>query len=72
MGIVTVEQLLAVCKLEMERGNGNKQIYISADDEGNCFHPLVFTFTELTKDNQDDFLIYNGKVLDKDKHIILG
>lgn len=71
-GIITVEQLKAVCELEIENGNGDKQIYISTDDEGNSYHPLFFTFTPLTNDNKAFFEAWGRDELDPNKHIILG
>jgi hypothetical protein len=45
MEIITVEKLLLLCKQEVEKGNGKKQILISNDDEGNGFHSLFYDFT---------------------------
>ena len=44
MGIVTVKDLFLWCKEEVGRGNGDRKIYISRDDEGNGFHPLYYGF----------------------------
>ena len=72
MDIRIIKELKAVCELEISKGNGDKQIYISADDEGNGFHPLFFTFTKLTEDNVYSFPTCHGESLDPNKHIILG
>ena len=45
MEIVTVEKLFLLCNEEMKKGNGQKQILISDDDEGNGFHSLFYGFT---------------------------
>jgi hypothetical protein len=68
----TVRELKALCEQEIAKGNGDKKIYISVDDEGNGFHPLFFPFTHITEDNRFDFPVYNGAKLDPTKHIILG
>lgn len=45
MGILTIKELMWLCHGEVERGNGERKIYISRDDEGNGFHPLYYGFT---------------------------
>lgn len=41
----TVRELYKACQKEIEKGNGNKYIVISNDNEGNGFHTLFFLFT---------------------------
>lgn len=47
--IITVNQLLEECEKQKSKGNGNKKVYISADDEGNSYHALLFGFTDDSK-----------------------
>jgi hypothetical protein len=47
---ITVNQLLELCLNQMEKGNGDKHILISEDDEGNGYHTLFYGFTD--KDNK--------------------
>lgn len=47
---LTVKQLLKECQEQVSKGNGDKYIIISSDDEGNGFHTLFYGFT----DNADD------------------
>lgn len=42
---ITVKQLFELCKQEINRGNGDKVILISEDDELNGFHTLWEGFT---------------------------
>ena len=42
METITVKQLLKACKEEVAKGNGDKHILISGDDEGNSFHELFY------------------------------
>ncbi len=70
--MITVKELLELCEEQVKLGNGNKQIYISKDDEGNSFHPLNYGFEVLTEDNEDDFDVWGCGDLDHTKHIILG
>ena len=42
---MTVKELLKECQLEIESGNGDKEILISDDDEGNGYHTLYYGFT---------------------------
>lgn len=45
MEIITVNELLKICKGLKDNGFGNKKIYLSSDDEGNDFHPLFYGIT---------------------------
>jgi hypothetical protein len=57
MGYKTVNELLELCKQEIENGNGDRKILLSDDDEGNGYHALYYDFTpaeELFKDDEDD------------------
>jgi hypothetical protein len=47
METLTVKQLLQACKEEIAKGNGDKHILISGDDEGNSFHELFYLFSHL-------------------------
>ena len=47
METITVKQLLKACKEEIAKGNGDKHILISGDDEGNSFHELFYLFTHM-------------------------
>ena len=37
---ITVNQLAAMCKEQQELGNGDKEIIMTSDDEGNEFHQV--------------------------------
>lgn len=47
---ITVKELLYYCKIQVARGNGDKHILISTDDEGNGYHTLFYDF----QDDPDD------------------
>lgn len=47
---LTVNQLLDLCKEQVEKGNGSKHIIISNDDEGNGYHTLFYAFTDNAED----------------------
>lgn len=70
--IYTVKDLLDACSEQVSKGNGNKKVYISRDDEGNGYHALFFGFTDDPKELKqldeycDDL---DGKYDDK---VILG
>lgn len=42
---MTVKELLKACKEQVAKGNGDKSIVISNDDEGNGYHYLWYAFT---------------------------
>lgn len=43
---MTVKRLYALCAAEIKKGNGDKEILLSNDDEGNGFHECYYDFTE--------------------------
>lgn len=45
---LTVRQLMAACRNEIAKGNGDRHILISSDDEGNSFHELWYLFSHLS------------------------
>lgn len=57
-GIITVNGLFDMLKEQIKKGNGNKAILISRDDEGNGYHSLFFGVTDelpTIKQYEDDF-----------------
>lgn len=67
---LTVKELLRQCEIQVKKGNGDKVIIISDDNEGNGFHGLFYDFTE----NLDSFrdMISDSVEDTSDKAIILG
>lgn len=43
---LTVEELFECCKKQIEKGNGDKHIQITTDDEGNGYHTLFYQFND--------------------------
>ena len=43
---LTVKQLKTFCNEQIKKGNGNKHVLISCDDEGNGFHTLFYAFSD--------------------------
>ncbi len=50
MEVITVRKLKDLCNEQIRKGNGDKKILISDDDEGNGYHSLFFPFTDKPKD----------------------
>ena len=50
---LTVRQLLKLCQQEITKGNGDKEVLISTDDECNAFHTLWEGFVSEKKDVAD-------------------
>ena len=79
---ITIKELEQFCKQEIIKGNGNKAIMISNDDEGNGYHYLWYAFTPVEefeepmkiggKIYQEDFYYVDEKVAKKEDTIILG
>lgn len=47
--VITINELLEACKEQVDKGNGDKFVAISNDDEGNGFHMLFYLFTDDTE-----------------------
>lgn len=41
---MTVKELLELCVIQVTKGNGDKNIVISDDEEGNGYHDLFYPF----------------------------
>lgn len=54
MNVLTVKDLYNECKTQIERGNGDRKIMISQDDEGNGYHYLFFGMTKGEEMIDDD------------------
>jgi len=66
---ITINVLKRLVDEEIKKGNGDKYIVISDDNEGNGYHGLFYGFTEA--DNFKDE-IYDSAVNEIDKLVILG
>lgn len=69
--VYTVRQLKLACEKEILKGNGDKVIMLSNDDEGNGLHYLFFGFTPYDSEidwNED----IDERIASKNKTIILG
>ena len=51
---VTVKRLLEFCKEQVKKGNGDKVIVLSDDNEGNGYHGMFYGFTEMSSDYIDE------------------
>jgi hypothetical protein len=67
---ITVKDLLKLCQNEIKKGNGNKHIVISDDNEGNGYHGMFYGFTPCTEDFQNE--IYDSNFSSEKDTIILG
>ena len=54
---IKVRELLELCKEQVAKGNGNKSIMISNDDEGNGYHYLWFGFATGEEMQEDDMFV---------------
>jgi hypothetical protein len=67
---ITVKELYKLCEQEIKAGNGDKNIVISDDNEGNGYHGMFYGFTELDDNVSDQ--IYDSHTCKADDTIILG
>ena len=68
---ITVKELFEACKKQIAKGNGDKHILISDDDEGNGFHTLFYLFQD-NKEEIEMFLAYEHDNHTPDEVVILG
>ena len=47
---ITVKELLSACRKQVDKGNGDKVVLITSDDEGNAYHTLFCMFTDDIED----------------------
>ena len=70
---LTVTELEKFCKEQIKKGNGDKHILISSDDEGNGFHTLFYAFTDADANGFDYLLgLEQDGTHTKDNCVILG
>lgn len=67
---ITINQLKEYCEKQIKKGNGDKVIMISDDDEGNGFHYLWYSFTEIEDEYYD--ISIDERIASKENTIILG
>ena len=68
---ITIKELYEECKKQVEKGNGNKVIMLSDDDEGNGYHYCWYLFSTPDDVMLEDYLIDKGNA-EKEDTIILG
>ena len=67
---MTINKLAKLCQQQIQKGNGNKKIVISDDNEGNGYHGLFYGFTNGLEDYEDD--IYDSCETNIKNLVILG
>lgn len=51
---MTVKELYKYCKEQIDKGNEDKIIVISDDEEGNGYHDLYYAFSEVNEELDED------------------
>lgn len=69
MNGITVKQLYEACAEQIKKGNGDKVVQISQDDEGNGFHTLFYLFTD-EESSIKEFMFHDD--VDTGKIVLLG
>ena len=67
---MTIKKLYNLCKEEIKKGNGDKVIMVSDDDEGNGFHYIYYPFSTVKEANAEIFIV--DDIATKENTIILG
>lgn len=67
---ITVKRLFEICQTAITAGDGDKNVVISDDNEGNGYHGLFCGFTKVDKNTKD--AIYDSQTKDGTNTIILG
>ena len=79
---ITVKELYKECKKQIDKGNGDKCIMLSNDDEGNGYHYMWYLFTTIEEMEapeeiggqtiEFEFDEYDKRIASKEDTIILG
>ena len=69
---LTVSQLKRLCDDEIRKGNGDKKILISGDEEGNSYHGLFYDFIDDPEEIKVLTTLFDDKIDEFDKIVILG
>lgn len=74
MNAITVKELKCLCDEQIKAGNGNKQILISSDDEGNFYHHLFQGYEDINTlvELSGGWFNSAAKPEEYDKFIVLG
>lgn len=67
---ITVDTLYKLCRDEIKKGNKDKVIMISQDDEGNGYHYLWYSFCNVEEAGAD--WCVNEDIAKEEDTIILG
>lgn len=72
--ILSVKDLYNECKTQIERGNGDRKIMISQDDEGNGYHYLFYGMAKGEEMRDDDMFMMSvdENITPVDDVIVLG
>lgn len=62
MKALTIKDLYKECEKEIKKGNADKTIMISSDDEGNSYHYLWYAFTPMKV--MEEPIEFNGKIVE--------
>lgn len=69
----TVYESKQFCDAQIKKGNGNKHVLISCDDEGNGFHTLFYQFIDSDDAGFEGLLaLEHDGTHTKDNCVILG
>ena len=69
---MTIAKLKVLVDNEIKKGNGNRMIVISDDNEGNGFHGLFYGFTIIDEKSKEYYPIYDSISDDTKEIIVLG
>lgn len=82
MRAYTVKDLAQACVREIKKGNGDKTIMITSDDEGNSYHYLWYLFSTVeemeepitigNKEIKNEFEFADERIAKKEDTILLG
>lgn len=71
MKAITIKELEEECKKQIKKGNGNKTIMLSNDDEENGYHYCWYLFSTPDEILMEDYFI-DEKIASKEDTIVLG
>lgn len=69
---LNIKDLYKICKAEIAKGNGEKKIIVSSDEEGNSYRGLYCGFSTIEPEYKDLYEIIDSESTDPESIIILG
>lgn len=72
MEAITIKELAKALQKQIQAGNGDKKILLSSDDEGNQYHEMFFTVTDVASLDLEQYQVPVSIYDAEANYVILG